>query len=141
MPARLHRPLPVSCLPMPSTAKPAHPVALLQVGLAHQVSTTDAWQPLQPVMRGLPYVAGRLILLWVFQSAAETFIHNRKQAMNALSSCYAQKAAGHAWLTACHCCNVGAQQGLCCSSSGRGSSSQAADRLKQRSFWYVDAHS
>jgi hypothetical protein len=66
---------------MPSTAKPAPPVALLQVGLAHQVSTTDAWQPLQAVMHGLPYVAGRLVLLWVSQSAAETFIQNRKQAM------------------------------------------------------------
>jgi len=80
-PATLQRPLPVSSLPMPSTAKPAPPVALLQVDLAHQVSTTDAWQPLQAVMHELPYVAGRPILLWVSQSAAETFIQNRKQAM------------------------------------------------------------
>jgi len=61
-PATLQRPLPVSSLPMPSTAKPAPPVALLQVDLAHQVSTTDAWQILQAVMHGLPYDAGRPIL-------------------------------------------------------------------------------
>ena len=56
---------------MPVIAEPAPPVALLQVGLAHQVSTTNAWQPLQPVMRGLPYVAARLRLLWVCHSAAD----------------------------------------------------------------------
>jgi len=66
---------------MPPTAQPAPSVALLQVGLAHQVSTTDAWQPLQAVMRGLPHVAGKLKLLWFCQSAAGTFIQNRKQAL------------------------------------------------------------
>ena len=81
LPCTLHCPLPVSCLPMPLTAEPAPPVALLQVGLAHQVSTTDAWQPLQPVMLRLPYIAGRLEVLWVCQSAAGTFIQNRKQAI------------------------------------------------------------
>ncbi|KAL0027457.1 hypothetical protein WJX77_002736 [Trebouxia sp. C0004] len=36
-PATLHCPLPLPCLPMPLTAPPAPPVALLQLGLAHQL--------------------------------------------------------------------------------------------------------